>query len=88
MDPRLIFTMGGAGPGPRTRQTTGIHHISKQIAKPKTDIRRHAFSQRVVDTWNALPESLKGVDTVLAFKVGFDEWVKAGRLGARRPEER
>ena len=73
--------MGGTVP--RTRQTTRIHHIRKQTAKPRTDIMRHYFSQRVVTTWNALPDSLKGVDTVLAFKVGFDKWVKEGRPGAR-----
>ena len=83
VDPGLIFSMGGVGPGPQTRQTTAIHHIRKQTAKPKTDIRRYSFSQRVVTTWNALPDRLKGVDTVLAFKVGFDKWVKDGRPGAR-----
>ena len=83
VDPGLIFSMGGIGTVPRTRQTTRVHHIRKQIVKPKTDIRRYSFSQRVVDTWNALPDSLKGVDTVLAFKVGFDKWVKDGRPGAR-----
>ena len=75
--------MGCVEPGPRTRQTTGIHHIRRETAKPKTDIRRHSFSQRVVTTWNALPDSLKGVNTVLAFKVLFDKWVKEGRLGSR-----
>ena len=83
VEPGLIFSMGGDGHGPRTRLTTGTHHIRKQTTKPKTDVRRHSFSQRVVDTWNALPDSLKGADTVLAFKVGFDKWVKEGRLGAR-----
>ena len=73
--------MGGAGLGPRTRLTTGTHHIRKQTAKPKTDIRRHSFSQRVVNTWNALPDSLKWVDTVLAFKVGFDKWWGPKQLG-------
>ena len=28
-----------------------------------------------------LPDSLKGVWTVLAFKIGYDEWVSGGRLG-------
>ena len=46
------------------------------------DIRRYSFSQRVVNTWNSLPDSLKGVKTVLGFKIGYDEWVRGGRLGA------
>ena len=82
VDPGLIFCMGGGGPGPLTRQASGIHHIRMQAAKPKSDIRRHSFSQRVVTTWNTLPDSLKGVEAVLAFKVGYDRWVKEGRLGA------
>ena len=46
------------------------------------DIRRYYFSHRVVNTWNALPDSLKGVGMVLGFKLGYDEWVSGGRLGA------
>jgi hypothetical protein len=83
VDPEMIFSLGGGGTGPRTRQTAGTHSIRKQTSQPKTDIRRHSFSQRVVSTWNSLPDSLKGVQTVLAFKVGFDKWVSEGRLVAR-----
>ena len=36
----------------------------------------------VVNTWNQFPDSLKAVNTVLAFKIGYDEWVSGGRLGA------
>ena len=49
--------------------------------KPKLDIRRYSFSQRVVTSWTLL-DSLKGVETVLGFKVGYDEWVGVGRVGA------
>ena len=70
------------GPGPRTRQTAGVYPIRAQAVKPKLDIRRHSFSQRVVITWNSLPDSLKGVETVLGFKMGYDEWVGGGRVGA------
>ena len=82
VEPGMIFGLGGDGPGPRTRQAAGTHHIQKQAAQPKLDIRRNSFSQRVVSTWNSLPDSLKGVQTVLAFKIGYDEWVRGGRLGA------
>ena len=43
---------------------------------------RHSFIQRVVDTWNSLPENLKDVGIVPGFKPGYDEWVSRGRLGA------
>ena len=82
VDPEMIFRLGGDGAGPRTRQTAGTHYIRRQETQPKTDIRRHSFSQRVVSTWNSLPDSLKSVETVLAFKVGYDEWVREGRLVA------
>ena len=82
VDPRTIFNLAEEGPGLRTRQAAGMHHIRKQAVRPRLDIRRYTFSQRVVNTWNQLPDSLKAVDTVLAFKIGYDEWVKGGRLGA------
>ena len=48
--------------------------------------RRYSFSQRVFNSWNSLPDSLKGVETVLVFKVGYNEWVEGGRVGAWGPE--
>ena len=67
---------------PRTRESGGVHSIRRQAVRPSLDIRRYTFSQRVVNTWNQLPDSLKAVNTVLAFKIGYDEWVSGGRLGA------
>ena len=75
VDPRIFCDLAGEDPGPRMRQAAGVHHIRAQAVQPKLDIRR--FS-----TWNLLPNSLKGVRTVLAFKIGYDEWVSGGRLGA------
>ena len=48
----------------------------------RLEIRKNSFSQRVVTTWNSLPDSLRGVGTVLGFKIGYDEWVSRGRVGA------
>ena len=78
--PEVIFGMGG--PVPNTRQAAGTHHIRVQPVRPKLDIRRNTFSQRVIPTWNSLPDSLKGAETVLQFKIGYDEWVRHGGLGA------
>ena len=50
--------------------------------KSKLEVRRHSFSQRVITTWNMLPDNLKEVGTVLQFKIGYDAWVGQGRLGA------
>ena len=81
VDPRIFFDLAEDGPGPRTRQAAA-QHIRAQVVRPKLDIRRFCFSQRVISTWNLLPDSLKGVGTTLAFKIGYDEWVGGGRLGA------
>ena len=75
VDPGLFFAMVADGEGLRTRRGTGVFNI--RGSNDRLDI-----SQRVVNTWNSLPDSLKGVGTVLAFKIGYDEWVSGGRLGA------
>ena len=61
MDPGLFFDMVADGEGLRTRRGTGVFNI--RGSNDRLDI-----SQRVVNTWNSLPDSLKGVGTVLAFK--------------------
>ena len=61
-----FFDMVADGEGLRTRRCTGVFNISG--SNNRLDIRRNSFSHRVVITWNSLPDSLKGVGTVLAFK--------------------
>jgi hypothetical protein len=58
---------------PRTRQAAGVHHIRAQAVRPKLDIKRFSFSQRVLSIWNLLPESLKGVGVVMAMMSGSAE---------------
>ena len=41
--------------------------------QPKTDDRKFFFSQRVVDKWNHLPDSVKQADTVNTFKNRLDD---------------
>jgi hypothetical protein len=67
VEPGVFF--GLPGDGLRMRQGAGVHHIRAQAVKPKIDIRRYTFSQRVITTWNLLPDRLKGVGTVLGFKM-------------------
>ncbi len=61
-----FFDMVAHGEGLRTRRCTGVCNI--RGSNNRLDIRRNSFSHRVVITWNSLPDSLKGVGTVLAFK--------------------
>ena len=76
VEPGALF--GLPGDGLRTRQTAGVHPIRTQAVKPKLDIRRNTFSQRVVAPWNSLPDRVKEVPTVDSFKMGYDEWVRGG----------
>ena len=82
VEPSLLFRLPEDGTGLQTRQAAGVHPIRTQLVRPKLDIRRNTFSQRVVTPWNALPARVKGVLTVEGFKVGYDEWVSEGRVGA------
>ena len=79
VDPRLFFDLVADGVGPRTRGVRGVYNI--RAVNDRLEVRRNFFSQRVVNTWNSLPDSLRGVGTVLGFKTGY-EWVSRGRLGA------
>ena len=79
VDPGLLFDMGGEGERPRTRGEARVHSIRPRRAR--LDIRRYSFSHRVVSLWNSLPNSIKEVETVLAFKIGYDEWVRERVLG-------
>ena len=82
VDPGLFFDLVADGAGPRTRRATGVLTLRSTSDRLDQDTRRYSFSQRVVNTWNSLPDNLRGVGTVPAFKIGYDEWVKGGRLGA------
>ena len=82
VEPSLLFRLPEDGTGLQTRQAAGVHPIRTQLVRPKLDIRRNTFSQRVVTPWNALPARVKGVLTVEGFKVGYDKWVSEGRVGA------
>ena len=79
VDPGLLFQRGGERQGPRTRGDARVHSIRQVGAR--LDIRRYFFSHRVVSLWNSLPNIIKKVETVLAFKIGYDKWVGKGVLG-------
>ena len=74
VDPGVLFTLPGEER--LTRHTAGAHPIRSQVVKPKLDIRRNTFSQRVVTPWNSLPDRVKAVGTVDGFKAMYDEWVR------------
>ena len=78
VDPRTFFDMAEEWAGPRTRLVAGVHNIRE--TRSRLDI-RDTPSAREWPAPETLPNSLKGVGTVLGFKIGYDEWVSAVRGG-------
>ena len=54
-----------------TRGTSGYLNVDEP-ALAKTNTRRNFFSQRCPRIWNSLPDTVKQVDTVNAFKAAYD----------------
>ena len=55
--------------------TSNTRGHSKKFYKPlsRLDIRKNIFSQRVINDWNGLPESLISVEDLNSFKAGLNE---------------
>ena len=49
--------------------------------RSNTDIRKYFFSQRIVNTWNSLPEKVKLANTVDSFKASLDGHWKRIKFG-------
>jgi hypothetical protein len=58
--------------GRATRSADDPLNIRPQASR--LDTRRHFFSQRVVESWNNIPSSLKQAETVRAFKNGYRDY--------------
>jgi hypothetical protein len=55
--------------GRPTRSAADPHNLRPQASRP--EIRRQFFSQRVVESWNMIPASLKQAKNVKYFKNGY-----------------
>jgi hypothetical protein len=51
------------------------HRFKLAKARSKLDIRKNFFSQRVVNSWNGLPESVVEADSVNNFKSRYDKYI-------------
>jgi hypothetical protein len=60
----------------RTRMAIGFENLV--LPRFRTEIRKNAFSVRVVKSWNKLPDSLKQVETVKMFKNGPKNYIENG----------
>ena len=52
--------------------TTRGHQLKLEKGRSRLDVRKHFFTQRVVNLWNALPVNLVSAPTVNAFKNRLD----------------
>ena len=60
------FEMVGSNPARTTRHTQDELNIRKKF--PRLEIRKHFFSNRIVDEWNSLPSEVKLSKNVAVFK--------------------
>jgi hypothetical protein len=60
----------------RTRLAAGYNNL--KVKRARTEIRRNAFSLRIVNSWNNLPDSVKESRTVGAFKVAIKRFIENG----------
>ena len=43
--------------------------------RPRLDIRKYSFCERVVDSWNNIPTDIKQATTVIRFKSQLVKWM-------------
>ena len=60
--------------GVNTRTATGALNVLPP-GQSKTEVRKFFFSQRVVEKWNKLPDSVKQAETVNTFKNRLDDFM-------------
>ena len=58
-----------------TSRTRGHKHKLLK-SRSRIDIRKHSFSQRVVNKWNELPEVVVDANSVNCFKNRYDKCVR------------
>ena len=70
VDPTIWFTKVGTDVTRITRHTS--YHDNLVPKRSRTDLRRHFFSNRIVEHWNALPQDVKEARTLGSFKTRLD----------------
>jgi hypothetical protein len=71
-----FFEKMGDREAARTRMATGYNNL--KIKRARTEIRRNAFSLRIFNSWNILPDSVKESRTVGFFKVAIKKFIENG----------
>ena len=60
-----------------TRLSSSPYNL--EIKTARLELRRHSFSVRVVNGWNDLPDRVKGADTLINFKISYDNYMDTRR---------
>jgi hypothetical protein len=60
----------------QTRMAAGVDNLRPKRAR--TELRKHAFSVRIVQSWNGLPDTVKAARTVLSFKNSIKKFLEDG----------
>ena len=68
------FDMASSGQR-ATRQAADPLNIRPKAAR--LEVRRHFFSQRVVERWNEIPEKVKSAESVIGFKSGLKKHLQS-----------
>ncbi len=63
-----------------TLKLTRGHEFKLAKCRSRLDIRKHFFSQRIVNEWNRLPGSVVSAETVNSFKNRYDKFVSSSNL--------
>ena len=82
VDPQIWFNTAQTRVGPTaTRQNRGFMNVERR--EDKSGLRRNFWSQRVVDPWNGLPDSVKESVSLDYFKNSIDNLFARERNGQR-----
>ena len=71
IDKEQLFPLADSNYGPRG------HSLKIRKDRSNLDIRKHFFSQRVVNAWNKLPQHVVDAPSVNSFKTG---WTTSGKI--------
>jgi hypothetical protein len=72
----VFFEKYGERETARTRIAAGFENLV--IPRFRSEIRKHAFSVRVVKSWNRLPDGVKQAQTLIEFKNGLRKFIENG----------
>ena len=60
---------------PRNDSRLRGHSVTLKKQKCRLDLKKYFFSNRIVDSWNKLPESVIGASSLTVFKKNLDKWM-------------